>query len=240
MATTYNLQSTVSWAAPLLRFAPQQTGSMEPALSNANLVKQTILGAPFAWRQNRTTFEMRVQLGIQGYWLAVPDFGFLEGASLFNPLVNADAPVGAQLQLASWLAQSNETARPASLAVQGDDNNGNCLFMFNTFPDANYLALVDYQRKPVPMTSLASLWDPLPDEYAYIYNWGYLALAALYAGDPRYVEFNQRFIAHLLGAQDGISDLARNIFLANWTAVQAQTQRSQAQTGAAAMARGRY
>ncbi len=232
MGATVNLQSTINWAAPLIRFTPQLTGSLEPALTNANLVKQTILGTPFIWRQNRATVQIPITAAAQDYPVALADFGFLESASVVG------ATASFEIEIDTLLGISGDQARPGSVTVQSDDNGGNLVFRYNTVPDQAYVCTLVYQRKPVPMTSLASLWAPLPDELAYVYNFGYLALAAMMADDARFPVFNQRFVSHLLGAQEGISDLARNIFLANWTAVQAQAQRSQGQVAQNVQARG--
>ena len=231
MAATYNLQSTVSWAAPLIRFTPQLTGSLEPALTNANLVKQTILGTPFIWQTNRGTVQIPLTPAAQDYGIQLADFGFLESASVIGIS-------SFEIENATLLGISSDVARPNSVTLQSDDNQGNLVFRFNTVPDTPYLCTLVYQRKAVPMTSLASLWAPIADELAYIYNFGYLALAAMMADDARFPTFNQRFVSHLLGAQQGISDLARNIFLANWTAVQAQVQRSQGQAAQSVQLRG--
>jgi hypothetical protein len=75
--------------------------------------------------------------------------------------------------------------------------------------------------------SLGSSWHPVPDEKNYICQWGHLAMMSLIGNDGRFSEYNTKFITALLGAQGGLTDLERNIFLANWTRVLAQLQANQ-------------
>jgi len=56
----------------------------------------------------------------------------------------------------------------------------------------------------------------IPDKLMHVFKWGFLAMAFLYDQDSRFAELNQKFISTLLGAQSGLDDTQRNIFLTNW------------------------
>jgi hypothetical protein len=75
------------------------------------------------------------------------------------------------------------------------------------------------QQKPVLVSSVNSTWTPIPDEYGHIYNWGLLALLYMYADDARFAVANQKFVANLLAANQGLTDTERNIFLNDWQTI---------------------
>jgi hypothetical protein len=212
MASTLNLQASLAWCSPHLGYLPLTIGGLEPALSNANIVKQTILGPPFCWRWNRATVDFTCTAHTQDYVSAASYFGFIEKAWVENPAATEIK----ELLIENALSATKEEARIKFLAAQSDDNAGN--ITFRTMPISAELSsvFVLYQKKPSIMTSLASLWDPIPDELSYIYNWGFLALCSMLNDDPRFQIFNQKFIAHLLGAQQGLDEMKRQIFLGNW------------------------
>lgn len=223
-----NLQATLNWCLPHLGYQPLTIGGLEPALSNANMVKQTILGPPFCWNWNRATLPIVCTLNIQDYVEALSDFGFIEKAWVQN----ADATDIKELEVENALAATKEKARPRFVAAQNDDSAGNITFRTMPKPDEAYTLSVLYQKKTVLMTSLASLWSPIPDELSYIFNFGFLALSSILNNDPRFQVFNQRFLSHLLGNQQGLDEMKRNIFLGNWleitkAAISAQVKTTQ-------------
>jgi hypothetical protein len=71
MATsTITLLDTIEWSKRFNFRRPIALGNgLEPALSNANIVLQTILGAPFAWRWNRVVTGFITTPGQQDYFL---------------------------------------------------------------------------------------------------------------------------------------------------------------------------
>jgi hypothetical protein len=123
-------------------------------------------------------------------------------------------------------------SRPTEIARQYDDNAGNLTFRMNRVPDVTYTVFGDYQRKPPILTGPASPWGPVPDQFAYIYHQGFLALMMVLINDSRFPIFEQYFTARLLGAQDGLSDQERNIFLGDWTRVMQTVARSQGSVNA--------
>lgn len=225
MAATLNLQQTILWTGPYIRYQSLTIGGLEPAVSNANLVKSTILGAPFAWPWNRSqSAPISCAAGQQDYTVPLTDFGFIEKAWITL------AGVTTEIEVVSPLAVDSTQARPAHIAVQQDDGEGSITFRLMPAPDAAYVLTVLYQKKCLAMSSLASRWAPIPDELGYIYQYGFLALSLMVTQDARFPIFNDRFVAHLLGAQDGLTSLQRSIFLAGWLDVMAMGQRAQAGT----------
>src|SRR5437870_4563771 len=66
--STKKVSDVVAWAAPFVSFMPLSIGNnTEPALSSANVIKQTILGPPFAWRWNREVLTFTCIPGVQDY-----------------------------------------------------------------------------------------------------------------------------------------------------------------------------
>jgi hypothetical protein len=231
-----NLQSTLGWCGPFINYQPLTIGGNEPALSIANIILQTILGPPFCWRFNRSTVSFTASQfmtqWLQDYEVAAPDFGFIEKAWIQDPS-SLDIK---ELSVKTSLSASTEKGRPTFICTQGDDGAGNILFRLMNVPNKAFVIFVQYQKRAALMQSLAAPWAPIPDEFSYIFNWGFLALASLIVNDARHPIFNQKFTAHLLGAQDGLDDMQRNIFLGNWLEITKQAQRATqgAQQGTAA------
>lgn len=222
MPATRNLQASAQWALPLLDYTPITIAGPDPALTSANLTKQAILGAPFCWRWNRSVATFQCVVGTQDYSLPVRDIGFIEKVTLYDAAAKKQWPVKNEGALG---AESN-TQRPQSGTLQGEDSSGALTYRFNTPPDVAYLATIIYQRRAVPMTSMACTWGPIPDELAHIYDWGFLANLSIHTRDSRWPVFQQRFVAHLLGAQDGLEAMQRNIFLGNFIDAQLAQQRA--------------
>lgn len=230
--TTRNLQATLLWCLPYVNSMPLTIAGNDPALSNANLIMQTILGAPFCWRWNRAELTINAVVNQQDYVKAVPDFGFIEKVWWQS----ADGTDIKECEVRNTQALTKEQGRPNWVSAQSDDGAGNITFRLSNRANETGIVTVQYQKKAPALTSLASLWAPIPDELAYIFDYGFLALAQMLNDDPRYPISNQRFTSHLLGAQDGLDEMQRNIFLGNWLDITKQVQRAQgkAQQGLAA------
>ena len=209
--TTLNLRNTITWATPYLKNQPTEVINMEPALMVGNMVLSAMLGPPFKWRQNRQEISFAITSAHTDYVQAVPKFGFIETAWLVDGNGNQYPLEGA---LALTVNPSPE--RPKKIAAQFDDNAGNITFRFSSIPDQNYTCYVDFQQSAPLMTSTASGWGPVPDYFNFIFNYGFLAGIALMVNDARFPIFEKYFIGRLLGAQSGLSEQERNIFLANW------------------------
>lgn len=147
---------------------------------------------------------------------------FIEHASMQS--LSTDSPSSAWNPLDPKIALDLDSTQgpPRFIAAEGDDNLGDITFRLQPVPDATYPIAVTIQQKATLMQNTASTWAPIPDEFAYIYNWGFLALMMLYADDPRFPQVNQKFIAHLLGASHGLTATQINVFLNSWMAVTGQ------------------
>lgn len=219
MASTIQLQSTVTWASAFIDYELPTVGSgNEPSITNANTVLQTILGPPFRWNWNRATANVTTAAGTQDYPTATSTFGFIESAS-----ATLSGTTFAIKEVKQDLTIGTEQGRPQSIATQIDDNAGNITFRFLPVPDAIYTVNVTFQKKiPALFASLATAWAPIPDQYSYIYNYGFLALTLAYDDDPRFPLFNQKFVAHLLGTQQGLTETERNLFIDTWNLITRQ------------------
>ena len=89
-AITIQLKTTLEWAKRFIANRDATIGNgVEPAITNANLILQTVLGPPFRWRWNRVITGFYTQAGVQDYklinwqpqtavglgWLTVDSYG---------------------------------------------------------------------------------------------------------------------------------------------------------------------
>ena len=204
--------NSVVFAQVLIKNQRLNVNGQEPGLTMANITLQRILGPPFAWRQNRATLSFPIAaLGGTDYAISVPNLGRIETQWL------TDAAGGIhELEGATSMAKVGASKRPTKVAPVYDDNAGNITFRFNGVPNANYTAWFDYQQKAQLITSWANPWGVIPDECGYIYNKGFLALAGLLVNDARITIWEKDFVSALLGAQDGLDEQAKAIFLGQW------------------------
>jgi hypothetical protein len=222
MPATRNIMSSALFSLPFLGYQPVNVSNGEPALTAANITKQTILGPPFKWAWNRSTFQFEADGDSQDYDVDLPTYGFAEKVWLTDSLGNVMETV---VRLS--LAAESHVQRPQSVSVQNLDDDGTVRFRLNAIPDQSYTAEGFYQQAPILMTSLAASWAPIPDYLGYIYDWGFLSVVAMLTKDARFPIFSQKFTSHLLGAQSGLTAMERNIFLGNWLEVMAAAQTTQ-------------
>jgi hypothetical protein len=256
----------------------------EPALTSANTVLQTIVGAPFAWRWNRAIIGFVTAAGQQDYtifnylpstavklgWFTIDDAGnsqkcttagttgssaptwnhtlsgvtsdgsvtwtnmgkvLLEatGSYTFAWIENSSVqdtiqgnPVWKEMESKIVLGLESAQSRPGFIAAQIDDGLGNITFRLLATPDTTYPVAITIQQKPPLFTSVNQTWDPIPDEYSHIYNWGFLAMMWMFADDPRYQQANDKFITSLLATHDGLTQTQLNIMLQNWPMLSGQ------------------
>ena len=240
MSVTRNILASSLFSMPFIGYQPVNISNSEPALTAANITKQTILGPPFKWPWNRGTFHIdldpaQTEWG-QDYLLVLPDFHFVE--TLW--LTDTDGDVKQITAIASSLAGESAIKRPSSAAMNLQDNQGNVTLRLNALPDEPYTIDGYYQRAAVTMTSMASTWGPIPDHLSYIYDWGFLGFCSLLTKDARAPIFLAKFASHLLGSQDGLTAQQRNIFLGDFLALMGQQQREgmATQQGAVGRANG--
>jgi hypothetical protein len=235
MPLTLTLQNSINFVSPILKNQPLLVSNNEPALTAANLILGTMLGPPFKWPFNRNSYSFPItKTAGTDYKVTLADFSHLETQWLTDPTSKIY-----QLSGAVSLASEGGVARPTKIAPQYDDDAGNITFRFNSIPDQNYTAFIDYQKRIALMGAPASPWGVVPDRFSYIYNQGFLAMMSLLVNDARFPIFEGYFLARLLGAQDGLTDQERNIFIGNWMEVTQTIARSQSTVAVAAGGRGR-
>jgi hypothetical protein len=218
MSSTITLAKTITFASANTFGRPMNSyAGNEPATTAANIVKQAILGPPFVWPWNRKVITFNTVAGQQDYPLTVTAFGWVESASVQDTTVSPAK--WNQLENKISLELDTSQARPLSLAAQLDDGNGNITFRLMPVPDAVYPVSVTLQQAPATFTAPSDLWAPIPDRYQYIFTWGFLSMMYLFADDPRFGAANQKFIAYLLAANEGLTQTEVNIFLNNWAAL---------------------
>jgi hypothetical protein len=234
MASTITLQNSITWAMAFIRNQPinSNTGN-EPSISSANIVLQTILGPPFIWSWNRNANATQsTTAGTQDYSITIADWGFFEKATVTDPTGNVTELEWKQILSAENVTTTNR-ARPTYISTQQDDNAGDITFRLMPVPDQVYGITIIYQKAAILFSSLSGTWAPIPDRFEYIYNRGFLAFSMEAAQDARFVVEHQRFVATLVSASEGLSEMQKNLFLGNAlsTATQAQTNTLKAQHG---------
>jgi hypothetical protein len=236
MSSTIKLTNTTAWAQAFCRLQPL-TGvggiAGEPSVTNANGVKQFILGPPFAWRWNRkTNSAITTIVGQQDYTIVVPDFGWLEGGSI------SDGTRMYGLQPRLMLEDSVDQGRPLLVSAQVDDGAGNITFRFSQVPDSIYTVKLIYQMAAPLITMAGGSWAPIPDSLAYLFNSGFLASCLEVIDDSRFPVEYSKFIKSVIAANDGLTDTEINIFLSEKLIDQREIQGQQLNTQQGRVARG--
>jgi hypothetical protein len=208
MATTFSLMDSWVFVTTLLKNQRLNVNNMQPGLQMGNNVLGIMLGPPFAWPFNRSNLEIAITHAAgTDYNVSAPELDHIETQWL------NDANGGIfELKGATSMAKVSTKRRPMTVAPVYDDNEGNITFRFNSLPDQNYIASFDYQRKATKLTSPASTFGPIPDQFAYLYNKGMLSEGALLVNDARFTIWRREFIAGVLATQDGLDEQAKSIF----------------------------
>jgi hypothetical protein len=237
MSSTITLAKTMTFASANTFGRPMDTyAGNEPAITAANLVKQTVIGPPFVWPWNRKVVTFNTVIGQQDYPLSIPVFGWIESASVQDTTVSPAK--WNQLENKISLELDSSQARPINIAAQLDDGNGNITLRLMPVPDAVYPVSVTIQQAPSTFNAPTDLWAPIPDRCQYIFTWGFLSMMYLFADDPRFGATNQKFIAALLAANQGLTQTQVNIFLNDWSALQGDAVARQAALQQGSTARG--
>jgi hypothetical protein len=277
--------------------------SLEPAITCANMVMQTILGPPFRWRWNRaiigfytvanqqdyTIFSYTASTAVSVGWIVIgggasqivttagttggtvtwnvntaagqtttdgtvtwtsqgpvdPEdagaytFGWIENASIKDVSSAKWMPMTPMI----GLGLDTTPGRPGNIAAQIDDGQGNITFRLMPVPTSAQAVSITIQQKPgvFSATSAAGInqtWAPIPDEYAHLYNWGFLSLMWLFSDDPRFSTANAKFVSAILSANHGLTETERSNWLNNWMAITGQPIDNQIKLQQANQARG--
>lgn len=216
MASTITLNTTIDLTQRYIYNAPLlYVNSGELAYSIGNWVRQFMLSPPFVWRWNRSFVPSIVCIpGTYDYQVSIPDFGFIEKATILLPLGDGNtAQYSKELTVFQALVGETVLGQPAYISVIADDNNGNITFRLMGCPDKPYVLNIIYQKCAPTFTSTADTWAPIPDYYQYLYNAGFLGKTYEYKGDERFAFAHQEFLRLVTSVSEGLTDLQRNIFL---------------------------
>jgi hypothetical protein len=246
----YSLQETINWSETYIEYSPLVAGTgNEPAISIASTVRSTILNSPFTWPWNRAEYAINapntpasLTAGTQDYTFEITDFAYLEKVSLLT----ADGTYGYEIQdihntniLGIAGTSAAAQAQPNSASVKFYTPGTSVSLRFLSVPDQAYTGIITYQQLPLPFTSLAGFWAPIPDSFIDIFNNLFLAEAMEVVDDARGQYYRQRGIAALLAKAEGLSQMQINAFLAQWTARGTSQQMSaQLRTNQGNQARG--
>ncbi len=229
MASTITLAGTIAATEPMLGYRPLNFPNLspaiwEPAVTMANIVKMTMLGPPFGWRWNRlqtlTTFTCDPSQAVPTDYqvTGLSAFGWIEWATVND--LDPNNPIWRPMTKVEALGIAAEEELPRFIAAQYDDGAGDITFRVMPTPDQAYPVQMDIQQKCTLFTQAAptQTWSPIPDEYSDGYTWGFQALALALNGDPRFGEFNQKFVNWLLARHSGLSETQISDFLNVWQA----------------------
>lgn len=190
--------------------------NLEPAKTSANIIRQTILSPPFSWWWNSTPFTFTCVVGQQDYVVAAPTFAYIDNASVQDP----SSLKWTEIETKMSLSLDSIQGRPRFVCPLNQNSaTGDVTFRLMPAPDKLYNVSILSQLTPTLFAGTADSWAPIPDYMSYIYNWGFLALMWMFADDPRWTMANQKFVAHILGASEGLDETQRNIFLNNWNSL---------------------
>lgn len=222
MATsTIQLERTIQRSQQYARLEPlvfTANTYNDPAFSNADWVMQTILAPPFAWRWNRVSKgspsapAFVTIIGQTDYPISLPDFGWLEKATLYDP---KSGYIATELQVELLKAQETSPATPQRISTQLDDGEGNITFRLFGAPDEVYNVTLEYQKAAPLFTSTTQLWAPIPDYMSFVYNEGFDAKTFEYLNDPRFQTSMQLFYQELAQVSEGLSDSQKNLWLSD-------------------------
>ena len=320
----YTLAQTLNFALPFIQYEPLTAGTnLEPAISIANTVRNTILNAPFTWPWNRNEYAINtpnspasLSAGVQDYVFNIADFAYLERVSLLT----ADGTQAFEIQdcyntnILALAAPSNQ-AQPNAAAVKFYTPGTSVAIRFLSIPDQAYTGVITYQKLSVPFQGFAfeavnvistvayylfstpqtagasnglagqtfqvtgfdqggnngafvctastssyviltntsaitdtvvvpafgiiGTWFPIPDSFIDIYNNLFLAEAMASADDGREQLYRQRGVAALLSKAEGLTQMQRNNFLAQYLSRgAAQTEAAQQRTQQGIQGRG--
>jgi hypothetical protein len=223
MPIEISVQNVLTYVQTLIDNQRLNVNNMEPAVTMSNTVLGTMLGPPFAWRQNRATVTFPIST-VKGtdYTISIPDLGFMENQWLDDGEGNI-----MELNGSTSLSRVSYQRRPTHIAPQYDDNQGNITFRLNSVPDAAYAAFIDYQQAATLIQSPADTFQPLSDYFGYLFTKGMLSEGALLVNDSRFAVWRAEWIAQMLATQDGLDAQARDMFFNQFMNTTRTAMRSQ-------------
>jgi hypothetical protein len=198
--------------------------SMEPALSIANYVLSFILSPPFSYPWNRNTTTFTASTSTQDNVVsALTAYGYIENANLS---IAGTSPSNLTLNVRHVLGIDQTVMRPNSICVfKQDPSTGNVTFRLFPLSDQAYSVVVVFQQAPARLTALSGTFSPVPDQFFYLIEQGFIARSYEYSGDPRAEVAMDLFIRQVVAANTGLTETERNIFLKERLITQKDVQR---------------
>jgi hypothetical protein len=149
MAAVNTLQGTINWAQTYIEYSPLTAGiGMEPAISVASIIRNTMMTAPMTWSWNRKEdVSQFTRPTVQDYMYNVSDFGFLEKASLIDSSGNVfEIP---HVYNTAALSRGGAPQRPNDVAVIINNPGSSFTIRFMGIPDDVFQIVLTYQVLPV-------------------------------------------------------------------------------------------
>jgi hypothetical protein len=238
---SYSVQKSINFASTFIQYSPMAVGAgLEPAISYANEIQNTISNAPFTWGWNRAeNVATSTVAGTQDYVCAITNFSFLEKISLQDP-TGAVFEVG-KIYNTATLGKADATAlkrqRPEAACILAVAYGTNFTLRFMGVPDKVYIVTLTYQKLLTPLAALADNWG-IPDQYIDIYNALFVAEAMALVDDGRAAQYRTRGITALISKAEGLTELQKSAFLDAYWQRNAQQSAVGLNTQLAAQARG--
>jgi hypothetical protein len=151
-------------------------------------------------------------IGQTDYKVSLPNFGWLEKATLYDPS-SGYAPTELQVELIK--AADTTAFGPQRIAAQYDDGQGNITFRLFSAPDQVYNCVIEYQNAAQLFTATTDTWKPIPDYMSFVYNEGFDYKTLEYLGDARMQGSGQLFFQSLAAMSEGLSESQRNLWLSD-------------------------
>ena len=130
MATTVTLQNSINFAQTYCGYRQLNPGNgNEPAITAANIILQTVVGAPFVWNWNRSSVTFNTVVGTQDYATAAATFGFIEKADF--KLADVTITNTALANNVATYTAANSYAPGQSVTITGSTNGGGVFNVIN-------------------------------------------------------------------------------------------------------------
>jgi hypothetical protein len=162
------LTGTLNWSLPFFEYQPMTAGiNLEPAITNASVIRNTIMTPPMTWPWNRvedssqsTTLVTGSQTNFnQDYVYQITNFGFLEKCSVIDSTGRPwEVPT---VYNTAALAKGGASQRPTQVAVIANNPGVGFTIRFMGIPDQVYQIVLTYQTLAVqfaaaPITSVVT------------------------------------------------------------------------------------
>lgn len=156
------LTGTLNWSAPYIEYSPLTAGlNLEPAVTIASVIRNTIMTPPMTWPWNRVEDSSQFTTLVQGsttnfnqdYTYNIKNFGFLEKCSIIDSTGRPfEVPT---VYNTAALALGGASQRPTQVAVIANNPGVNFKIRFLGIPDQVYQIVLTYQTLAVQFTTFS-------------------------------------------------------------------------------------